>query len=91
MDQSNICLVEGNFEWFVQYMDPDHVFVKLSPDELEEAEVLALKTSPFIIKPHTKLKNVWTTIIRNLDDRLENLLMHGSGWSLTEVSCVITD
>ena len=26
MDQSNICLVEGNFEWFVQYMDPDHVF-----------------------------------------------------------------
>ena len=67
------------------------VFTKLSPDELEEAEVLALKTSPFIIKPHTKLKNVWTTIIRNLDDRLENLLMHGSGWSLTEVSCVITD
>ena len=62
------------------------VFTKLSSDELEEeTEVFALKTSHFVIKSNTKLKNIWTSVIRNLDDRLDNLLMHGSGWSLTEV------
>ena len=62
------------------------VFEKASPDdEDQETEVFVLKSTHFIIKPYTKLKKTWATIIKQFDDRIENLLMKGSGYTLTEV------
>ena len=57
------------------------VFEKSSPDdddEEKETEVFVLKSAHFTIKPHSKLKNIWTAVIRQFDDRIENLLMKGS-------------
>ena len=64
------------------------VFEKSSPnddDEEKESDILVLKSAHFTIKPHSKLKNIWTAVIKQFDDRIENLLMKGSGYSLTEV------
>lgn len=64
------------------------VFEKSSPDnneEEKETEVFILKSTHFIIKPHSKIKNIWSTVIKQFDDRIENVLMKGSGYSLKEV------
>ena len=62
------------------------VFEKSSPnDEEKETEVIVLKSAHFTIKPFSKLKNIWTAVISQFDDRIENLLMKGSGYTLTEV------
>ena len=64
------------------------VFEKSSPvddDEEKETEVFVLKSAHFTIKPHSKLKNIWTAVINQFDDRIDNLLMKESGYSLTEV------
>lgn len=62
------------------------VFEKLSPDESDhESEIFVLKSTHFTIKPHTKLKNIWSSIIKNFDDRIDEYLLKGSGWALTEV------
>ena len=60
------------------------IFEKLSPEETEhEAEIFAFKSTHFTIKPHTKLKNIWSSIIKNFDDRIDEYLLKGSGWQLT--------
>ena len=62
------------------------VFEKSSPnDEEKETEVIVLKSAHFTIKPFSKLKNIWTAVISQFDDRIENLLMKGSGYTLMEV------
>ena len=64
------------------------VFEKSSPvddDEEKEIDVFVLKSAHFTIKPHSKLKNIWTAVINQFDDRIENLLMKGSGYSMTEM------
>ena len=64
------------------------IFEKSSPDDDEEEKethTFVLKSTHFIIKPHSKIKNIWTAVIQQFDDRIENLLMRGSGYSLTEV------
>ena len=62
------------------------VFEKSSPNnEEKETEVFVLKSANFTIKPFSKLKNIWTAVINQFDDRIENLLMKGSGYTLTEV------
>ena len=64
------------------------VFEKSSPDDDEEEKethTFVLKSTHFTIKPHSKIKNIWTAVINQFDDRIENLLMRGSGYSLTEV------
>ena len=64
------------------------IFEKSSPvddDEEKEIDVFVLKSAHFTIKPHSKLKNIWTAVINQFDDRIENLLMKESGYSLTEV------
>jgi len=64
------------------------VFQKSSPDdndEEKETDVFILKSTHFTVKPHSKLKNIWTAVMNQFDDRIENLLMKGSGYSLTEV------
>ena len=64
------------------------VFEKSSPDDHEEekeTQTFVLKSAHFTIKPHSKIKNIWTSVINQFDDRIENLLMKGSGYSLTEV------
>ena len=62
------------------------VFEKSSPnDEEKETEVFVLKSTHFTIKPFSKLKKIWAAVINQFDDRIENLLMKGSGYTLTEV------
>ena len=62
------------------------IFKKLSPDESEhQTEIFVLKSTHFVIKPYTKLKNIWSSIIKNYDDRIDEYLLKGSGWALTEV------
>ena len=64
------------------------VFEKSSPDDNEEEKethTFVLKSTHFTVKPHSKIKNIWTAVISQFDDRIENLLMRGSGYSLTEV------
>ena len=62
------------------------VFEKSSPDnEEKETEIFVLKSTHFTIKPFTKLKKIWAAVINEFDDRIENLLMKGSGYTLTEV------
>ena len=64
------------------------IFEKSSPDdndEEKETEVFILKSTHFTVKPSSKLKNIWTAVINQFDDRIENLLMKGSGYSLKEV------
>ena len=64
------------------------IFEKSSPvddDEEKETDVFVLKSTHFTIKPRSKLKNIWTAVINQFDDRIENLLMKESGYSLTEV------
>ena len=54
------------------------IFSKIiSPMEHPESEIFVLKSTHFIIKPHTKLKSIFSTIIKNLDERLENILLRG--------------
>ena len=64
------------------------IFEKSSPDgnvEEKETDTLLLKSTHFEVKPHSRLKNIWTAVMNQFDDRIENLLMKGSGYSLTEV------
>ena len=64
------------------------IFEKSSPDgneEEKETDTFLLKSTHFTVKPHSKLKNIWTAVMNQFDDRIENLLMKGSGYSLTEV------
>ena len=62
------------------------VFEKSSPDnEEKETEIFVLKSTHLPIKPFTKLKKIWAAVINEFDDRIENLLMKGSGYILTEV------
>ena len=62
------------------------VFEKCSPDDEEkETDTFVLKSTHFTIKPHSKIKNIWATVIHQFDDRIENLLLKGSGYTLTEV------
>ena len=64
------------------------IFEKSSPDNNEgekETDTFALKTTHFTVKPHSKIKNVWTAVMNQLDERIENLLLKGSGYSLKEV------
>ena len=64
------------------------VFEKCSPDDNEEDKetgTFVLKSTHFTIKPHSKIKNIWTAVISQFDERIENLLLKGSGYSLTEV------
>ena len=54
------------------------IFSKVTSSIQEnETEVFALKSTHFIIKPHTKLKKIFSTIIKNLDERVENILLRG--------------
>ena len=62
------------------------VFEKLAPDSDStepETEVFALKSNHFAVKQGTKLKRIMSSIIRQLDQRIEELLLRGSGWSLS--------
>ena len=64
------------------------VFEKCSPDddeEKKETDTFVLKSTHFTIKPHSKIKNIWAAVIHQFDDRIENLLLRGSGYSLKEV------
>ena len=64
------------------------IFEKSSPvddDEEKETDVFVLKSTHFTIKPRSKLKNIWSAVINQFDDRIENLLMKGSGYSMTEM------
>ena len=64
------------------------VFEKSSPDDDEEekeTEVFVLKSTHFTVTPKSKLKKLWSAVISQFDDRIENLLMKGSGYTLTEV------
>ena len=64
------------------------IFEKSSPDnneEEKETDTFCFKSTHFTIKPHSKLKNVWTAVRNQFDERIENLLMKGSGYSMTEV------
>ena len=64
------------------------IFQKSSPDnneEEKETDTFILKSAHFTVKPHSKLKNIWTAVMNQFDDRIENYLMKGSGYSLTEV------
>lgn len=64
------------------------IFEKSSPDgneEEKETDTFLLKSTHFTVKPHSRLKNIWTAVMNQFDDRIENLLMKGSGYSLTEV------
>ena len=46
------------------------IFERLSPDETDhETEIFVLKSIHFTIKPHTKLKSIWASIIKNFDER----------------------
>ena len=68
------------------------VFEKSSPnDEEKETDVFVLKSAHFTIKPFSKLKNIWTAVINQFDDRIENLLMKGSGYTLTEVLKILVE
>ena len=61
------------------------IFEKLAPvanDEEPETEIFCLKSNHFAIKPGVRFQRILTSIIRDLDDRLENLLLRGSGWAL---------
>lgn len=60
------------------------IFERLSPDETDhETEIFVLKSIHFTIKPHTKLKSIWASIIKNFDERIDEYLLKGSGWALT--------
>ena len=62
------------------------VFEKSTPDdndEEKETDIFVLKSAHFTIKLHSKIKNIWTAVIKQFDDRIENILMKGSGYSLT--------
>ena len=64
------------------------IFQKSSPDNNEEEKetgTFILKSAHFTVKPHSKLKNIWTAVMNQFDERIENYLMKGSGYSLTEV------
>ena len=62
------------------------VFEKSSPNDKEkETEVFVLKSTHFTIKLFSRLKKIWVAVINQFDDRIENLLMKGSGYTLTEV------
>ena len=64
------------------------IFQKSLPDnneEKKETDTFILKSAHFTVKPHSKLKNIWTAVMNQFDDRIENYLMKGSGYSLTEV------
>ena len=64
------------------------IFQKSLPDnneEQKETDTFILKSAHFTVKPHSKLKNIWTAVMNQFDDRIENYLMKGSGYSLTEV------
>ena len=62
------------------------IFEKLSPDESDhETEIFIMKSTHFVIKPYTKIKKIWSSIIANFDDRIDKHLLKGSGWVLTEV------
>ena len=62
------------------------VFEKSSSDnEKKETEIFVLKSTHLPIKPFTKLKKIWAAVINEFDDRIENFLMKGSGYTLTEV------
>ena len=79
-------IISEEFPVFQLFVVVFGVFEKIDPNpDDSEREVFGLKSMPYIIKPHTSLKRVWTTIITNLDDRIENLLLRGSGWALSEV------
>ena len=61
------------------------IFLKGSPGPYDsEKEIFGLKSTHFVIKAHSNLKKTWTTIIQNFDERIENLLLRGSGWCLIE-------
>ena len=60
------------------------VFEKPDVDD-HETEIFVLKSTHFVVKPYTKLRRIWTAIIKEFDDPIEDLLMEGSGYSLTEV------
>ena len=64
------------------------IFQKSSPDnneEEKETDTFVLKSAHFTVKPRSKLKNIWTAVMNQFDERIENYLMKGSGYSLTEV------
>ena len=64
------------------------IFEKSSPDDNEEekeTDTFVLKSAHFTVKPHSKLINIWTAVMNQFDDRIENYLMKGSGYALTEV------
>lgn len=53
------------------------IFEKLSPEETEhETKIFALKSTHFTIKPHTKPKNIWSSIIKSFDDRNDEYLLN---------------
>ena len=60
------------------------VFEKTSPNgEDGETEIFVLKSTHYIIKPYTKLKKIWASVIKEFDDRIENLLTRGMViWSI---------
>ena len=64
------------------------IFQKSLPDnneEQKETDTFILKSAHFTVKPHSKLINIWTAVMNQFDDRIENYLMKGSGYALTEV------
>ena len=59
------------------------IFEKLAPvesDEEAETETFPLKTNRFLIRPNVRFGRIMRSMIRQLDDHIENLLNRGSGW-----------
>ena len=63
------------------------IFEKLSPIENEdeaETETFPMKTNRFLIRPNVRYRRIMRSMIRQLDDHVENILHRGSGFVLTE-------
>jgi hypothetical protein len=81
-------LSKQSFEVIQFYIVLPCCFIKEAPDEEDVIDIFHIATTSFTAKPHTKYRRLWGTIIKQLDEGIENHLMVGSGWTLKEVMSV---
>ena len=89
-DFRKVCqrLLAESFEVIQFYIVLPCCFIKEAPDEEDVIDIFHIATTSFTAKPHTKYRRLWGTIIKQLDEGIENHLMVGSGWTLKEVMSV---
>ena len=83
-------ILSSEFATFTLNVSFYGIFEKLAPVENNddmETETFPLKTTRFLIRPNVRYGRIMRSMIRQLDDHIENLLNRGSGWVCMYVMC----